>query len=297
VVERDGAGTAHAIVGPYGHRTELSVGAATGYLDEMTDPAGSTYDMTYEAGLMKTFTDPQGNVTHFSYDNGYLTKEEDPLGGSTTLSRWQESDQCIVTRTSGLGEIWTYEVNRLESGVIETCTTEPGGGTMNATLDPSGLTTIYYPDGITVSQKTQADPRFGASVPILETETVTTPGGVAATTSLTRGVTLADPHDVLSLLTQTDTLSINGSQVYANFSAEDREYTVVTPVGRQVTYLYDERARLVQESFPSSSIAPIQYAYDARGRLARLTQGSQQWVFDSTPGAGSPPSTTARAVA
>ena len=277
-IERDGRGTARAIVGPYGHRTELAV--RDGYLEELIDPAGSTYGITYEEGLMKTFADPEGNVTGFSYnEDGYLTKEEDPLGGSTTLSRWQDSGRCIVTRTSGLGEIWTYDVNRLESGIIETCNTEPGGGNMNAVLDPAGLTTISYPDGSTVSQQTQPDPRFGMSVPILETETITTPLGVATTTSLTRNTVLSNPFDALSIETQDDVLNVNGSTVYMNFSAEDREYSVITPAGRRVTYLHDEQGRLVEETFPSSGIAAIQYEYDARGRLARLLQGSQQWAF------------------
>jgi RHS repeat-associated protein len=278
VVERDGRGTGRAIVGPSGHRTELAV--RDGYLEELTDPAGSTYAMTYEAGLMKTFTDPEGALTSFSYDeDGYLAEEADPSGGSTMFSRWQDSGRCIVTRTSGLGEVWTYDVNRLESGIIETCTTEPGGGNMNAVLDPAGLTTITYPDGSAVSQQTKPDPRFGMGVPILDTETLTTPLGVAVTTSLTRSTVLADPLDVLSLLTQDDTLNVNGSLVYTNFSAEDSEYSVTTPAGRRVTYLYDEQGRLVEESFPSSGVTPIQYEYDDRGRLARLIQGSQQWSF------------------
>ena len=108
--------------------------------------------------------------------------------------------------------------------------------------------------------------------PLATSVTVTTPGGKVQTTTTQRTVTLANPGDVLSLRTLSETVTING-RVFTNaYDASSRTLTHTSPTGRQTHTVLDSLARLVQEEVVG--LDPRSYTYDARGRLATTTQGA-----------------------
>jgi hypothetical protein len=76
-----------------------------------------------------------------------------------------------------------------------------------------------------------------------------TPGGLRSTVTTTRTVTLADPHDPLSLTSATDTVTVNGRRYTSTFDAASRQITDITPVGRQRLTTLDAQGRVVQEQF------------------------------------------------
>jgi len=102
---------------------------------------------------------------------------------------------------------------------------------------------------------------------------VSTPGGLLSTQTTSRTVTLSDPNDPLSLLTQTDTTTINGRTYTRVYDAASRTFTNSTPQGRQSTTTLDTQGRVVQQQV--GGLTPIEFAYDSRGRLSLLTQGSR----------------------
>ncbi len=107
--------------------------------------------------------------------------------------------------------------------------------------------------------------------PVASTE-ITTPGGLLFQQSVSRAVTLSDPDDPLSLLSQTDTLVLNGRTATSSFDAGTRTFTNTSAAGRQTVTTVDAQGRVVQTQV--SGLAPISLTYDARGRLASIVQGS-----------------------
>ena len=84
-----------AIVAPFGQRTALQLDN-NGYLYELTDPAGGSYEMKYTAlGLMTRFQDPNGKASgkasSMDYDDqGLLKLDIDAAGGAQTLTRTRQ---------------------------------------------------------------------------------------------------------------------------------------------------------------------------------------------------------------
>src|SRR5262249_33907749 len=105
----------------------------------------------------------------------------------------------------------------------------------------------------------------------------TTPGGLTSSLTATRTVTLADPHDPLSLSRATDTITVNGRRYTSTFDAASRQITDITPVGRQRLTTLDAQGYVVAEQL--AGLAPRQLAYDTNGRLTTITQGTRTAVL------------------
>ena len=109
--------------------------------------------------------------------------------------------------------------------------------------------------------------------PVTTALEVSTPGGLVSTQTASRTVTLSDPNDPLSLLTQTDTTALNGHTYSRVYDGASQTFTTTTPEGRQSTTLLDTQGRVVQQQV--GGLTPIEFAYDSRGRLSLLAQGSR----------------------
>jgi len=273
-IERNGAGEPTAIVSPYGQRTELTLDA-NGYLASIANPAGETYRMEYtEDGLLTRFGDPRGNASTMTYDDmGRLAKDANAAGGSQNLAVLKQENPpgTEVTVTTAESTATKYKVEDLPIGSQQRTVTQPDGTTTVSVTGTDGKTTSTAPDG-TVSTVTRGpDPRFGMSAP-LPSQTVTTPGGLTATTATTRTANLTDPDDPLSLVTLTDQLTINGRTSTSVYDAATRTTTSTSAAGRVSTTEIDALGRPVLTQ--TAGLEPVAYAYDARGRLETLTQGT-----------------------
>jgi RHS repeat-associated protein len=89
---------------------------------------------------------------------------------------------------------------------------------------------------------------------------------------MSRTVTLSDPNNLLSLTSQTDTLTLNGRTATSTYSATTKAFTDQSPAGRQSTTTIDAQGRVVREQV--DSLEPVAFAYDTRGRLSTVTQGT-----------------------
>ena len=85
-VERAGDGTPTAIVGPYGHRTELTLDG-DGWVQRIEDPGHDAWLTTIRPdGLMTSWKDRTGNESTFGWDAaGRLVSHIHPGGGEMTF--------------------------------------------------------------------------------------------------------------------------------------------------------------------------------------------------------------------
>lgn len=86
----------------------------------------------------------------------------------------------------------------------------PDGTSQTKLFKSNGEETITAADGTITTVLEGPDPRFGMQSPIPSTLTITTPSGLTATTTTTRGATLADPGELMSLTALNDTVTVNG---------------------------------------------------------------------------------------
>ncbi|MEX0698643.1 MAG: RHS repeat-associated core domain-containing protein, partial [Acidimicrobiia bacterium] len=277
-IERDGTGEPTGIEAPFGQQTELNLNAS-GYLSSVTNPADESVALTYHTGgLLATLTDPRDHMYEFSYDSlGRLTRDEDPVGGYTELARVELSNGFEVTKTSALGRETTYRTENQETGDQARLNTSPSGQEYSSTTAPDGTVTTMMPDSTVISTQSGPDPRFGVTAPLLKTLTVTTPGGLVSTVELKRALTLSTPGDPLSLLTQVDSITVNGRLMTRSYDASQRRYTSVSAAGRVNIVELDSLGRLAWDS--TGGLLAVRYTYDSAGRLSQIAQGPRSWSY------------------
>lgn len=288
-VERDGAGNPSAVVGPYGDRSVLTLGP-DGYLASVANPAGETVRMAYASGgLLSAYTDGAGNTYRFEYDPaGMLAADIDPAGGAKRLTRDEPAADGMMglaavgtvttsTFTSAEGRTTTYASEEFETGGRRVVRTAADGTQTVTTVAADGTVTIQAANGMVTSLVNGPDPRFGMQAPVPQLITVTSPEGRVLTTQRVRHVRLADPANPLTLLSQTDSVRVNGRLYVSTFDAATGEYVQTSPAGRQRRFRTDAQGRPV--AILASGLATVQYEYDADGRVARATQGDRAWTY------------------
>ncbi len=272
-IERDSAGKPTAIVSADNQRTMLAVDA-NGYLESVINPAAESYHMTYTAdGLLTGFTSPKGNSSSMTYDTfGRLTRDENAGGGFWSLSHNKITNGYETSMSSAEGRTTTYRVENLTTGDQRRTNLQPDGTeTIDLTLR-NGTTTNTAPDGTITTTIEGPDPRFGIQSPILTSSITKMPSGLTSTVTAARQATLSDPLNLLSLVTQTDTVTVNGKTATVVYDAALKQTTVNSPLNRKVLITNDDMGRVLQAQV--ANLEPINYAYDTRGRLSSVTQGS-----------------------
>jgi RHS repeat-associated protein len=277
-IERDTVANPLAIVAPFGQRTSLRVDA-NGYLSSLTNPAGETAQFTYTAdGLLIHMIDPRNNQYRFNYDPlGQLLRDEDPAGGFKALARADSDTGFAVSLTTRMGRTSTYQVERPASGGMRRVSTDPRGLPSITTIGTDGSLHLTAPDGTITTLREGPDPRFGMQAPLIQSFAVTTPGGLAATVSQVRAVTLTDSLALLSLTSLTDTVSINGRSSTSAYDATSKTITNRTPMGRQMVSTLDGYGRVVEQRI--TGLEPLRYTYDSLGQLVAVAQGLRQTVL------------------
>jgi RHS repeat-associated protein len=105
------------------------------------------------------------------------------------------------------------------------------------------------------------------------TRTVTTPAGRVHRTITQRTASLADPDDLMSHTELIETIGVNGRNTLHRYTAANRSWTQTTPAGRVRNTMLNAQGRATQTAV--NGLAPLNYGYDARGRLVNLVQGSR----------------------
>jgi RHS repeat-associated protein len=273
-IERDDSGNPTAIVGPFGQRTTLSVDG-NGFLASVANPAGETTAFASAAsGLLVSKTAPGGRTSTFTYDAaGRLARDTDPVGGTQDLDLSGSSEAFTVTRTTALGRVTSYGVERLPDRVLRRTVTLPDGtvSTATDTLD-AGTTVLATPDGTTTKVEASADPRFGMAAPVAKSVSTELPSALALAETATRTVALSNPANPLSLTNLTETSSVNGRTTTSTYTGATRSIDITTPAGRRLTVAVDAFGRVVQSAV--SGLNSLNVAYDNRGRPETVSAGT-----------------------
>ena len=273
-IERSPNGTPLAIVSPYGQRFPLSLNAE-GYLATIANSSAETASFTYgNGGLLTSFSDPKGNVYRFEYDElGRLKSREEPDGNFSLLSRTPTKAGFKVARITPSGQESSYVTERLPDGKERQINKCCGAGGIVALTDKRGNQTITYPDGSTLLEEKQPDPRFGQLLPFTKRRVFTTPGGKFARVSSTRIVKLTDPQDPLTVEKIVDTVDFNSRVSTTTYDLLQRLVTYTSPGGRQRILSLDEKGRVTKSEIPG--LEPVHFNYGKRGELLSVRQGEQ----------------------
>jgi RHS repeat-associated protein len=277
-VERDGTGEPTAIVAPFGQRTAFTLNSDN-YLASVTRQGEPPTTLTYTAdGLLKTFTDRNGNLHQFTFDgDGLLMRDDDPAGGSKSLVRTVSDSSSAVTVTTALGRAIAYSTTHLSTGGTRRITVDSVGLASTELNEINGTSTRSAANGMVSTISTVADPRFGMQSPGLNQVTTKTPAGLMSTVTEGESTVLADAANPLSLVSKLDSSVVNGQVFRRTYLAATQTFTETTPLGRQTTHRMDASGRLIEQGMPE--ITPIQYQYEAAGRLAQVAQGSRRWTY------------------
>lgn len=283
-IERDSAGNATAIIAPFGQRTELTV--TDGWLVRVTDPEDRSHEFTYTAdGLMESFTDPGGNVSSFSFDaSGRLLKDTNPRTGYSQLSRTDDDNSYTVDLSTAENNTTTYRTEVSAAGVTTKTITLPDGGVNQLVKGTDEKTTITFAGGKVSQQSIGPDPRFGIQLPVTKEFSISQPSGLRSVTEKQLSVDLAEPKDPFSLRTLTDTTTVNGNTFTRSYDADTRSWSVLTPEGRGSSIGVDRLGRPLMLEVPGFD--PVNYSYDATGRIDEISQGVRSTKYTYNAGSG-----------
>ncbi len=271
-IERADDGLPTAIIAPDGQRTNLTLDAQ-GYLASVENPAGEAHSMTYTPdGLLATFTDPKEQANDLTYDAlGRLVQDTNAGGGGWTITAAERPSGFTNTLKSGEGRARQFGVDYLPTGDRAQTNTHADGTVQTTLFKPDRYQkTITAADGTVTTSAEGPDPRFGMQSPVTKTRTLRLPSGLSASIATSRTATQSDPNDLLSLVTQTETTTLNGRAYTHVFDRAALTRAASSPLGRSITTTVDPQGRPVQRAIPG--LAPVALAYDIRGRLVSVVQ-------------------------
>lgn len=271
-IERDSGGRPISITSPYGQQTQLATDT-NGFLRTIRNPASNAHTLQYTPeGLLTHYTEPNGGLAkQFGYDAlGRLASAQAPDGKSLFFSRTDARGEYAVDQRSGGGVQKSYQVAKTPTDAEARVDVDPAGLAQDSTRTQDGTRTVAQPDGTQIARRDTADPRFGMLAPLAGSIAVSTPGGLSLLHTRTRETT-TDPTTGL-LLTQTDTLTLNGRTSAVAYAAATAIATTTTAAGREVYEQIDPLGRLVATQV--AGLEAVGLGYDARGRLASVVQGT-----------------------
>jgi RHS repeat-associated protein len=285
LVERDSSGRLRAFVAPFGQRTSVSLDS-NGYISALANSAGHTHSFSYDVnGLMQSETDPKGNTHFFFYDQrGRLAKDITPTGVFHTLER--EETTSFEERLAN-GNAFTVTLGRsdgrqtkfhqapsYERYELEQRRTDATGVTSIERSGPAG-SQLLSPDGTTITQELEADPRFGMQAPISRT-LISTPAKIYSSLKQTREFTPmpSNPGKPSRLL---EKYYSDYGVTTVDFNGEKNLRTTTTAEGRQVVLDLDENGK--PESMQVGGLYASQFEYDSRGLLQHTKRGERTLTF------------------
>jgi RHS repeat-associated protein len=285
-IEHDGNGHPTAIVGPFGQRTILELNA-DGFLERLVSPAGEAMTLTYTPeGLLTSVTHPGGQTSTYAYDAiGRLIRATDPAGNAKTLNRSGANNDFTVAITSALGRTTTHRVETQDNGDMRQTNTGCDGDSSQSMIGADGRQTTTYADGSSLGLVLGPDPLWGMRSPIAASLSVSNSGGLTQTITTRRTAVRTAPRELFNPHALTNVFTVNGRAWTNTYNGTNRTIVSTSPSGRRGRITLDARGWPAQAQF--GDLDPIDYTYDARGRLATAAlgqgPGARLGVFTNGP--------------
>ncbi|MDP3261205.1 MAG: RHS repeat-associated core domain-containing protein [Thermodesulfovibrionales bacterium] len=279
-IQRDGSGISTSITSPDGIVTSLTIDS-TNNLTKVTYPDNSAYSFTYTTGsLMTDEYDPKNNHFVHQYDaNGRVTDIFDPEGGSWSYSRTVDNaGNILVSVLTGEANLTTYKDNTDSTGAYSSIKTDPTGAITTVTRSSDGLTETEQLCGMKQSLKYDLDSEY--KFKYIKESTKTSPAGIAQTTTMTKTYQDTDADKKPDLITETTTLNSKSWTMSNNVLTGI--ITNKSPLNRIITTQYDI-SNLLTKQVTVTGLSPLNYTYDARGRLTGTTTGSRTTAIAYDP--------------
>lgn len=283
-IQRNEDGKVTEITSPFGLSTKLSI-SDVGLLQELTTPSNEIFELDYhpspsndKPGLLASLTKPNSATSHFFYSpQGLLIEDRNALLSSQFIRKTQSPSSTQTTFTTPEQRNQTKSV-RIEGDTLKIRTSTDSFNLQTETReDSTGLSKTTLPNGTIEVREISPDPRFGILAPYTQSQYIETPSKVRQEILQNRSIQLADILNPLSLELQTTTTQINGNTFVTTYTAEDRTFTTVTPEQRETSTEIDQFERITRQE--TSAIHPIEFTYDANGRLAESNQNNRTTSF------------------
>ncbi len=280
---RNAAGAITGIRSPYNQLTKITRNTS-GWITRITNSNNEAFAMSYKnaKGMMATFTKPGGQIATFTYDaKGRLVMDSNSAGNSLSLASTGEgSSYQEITTTTAEGR-----TSSITSKVHEAIT--PPGEKIkfqfdSTVMDESGLriTTSFIPEqsltfyyrGFSYSEVYVPDPRFGSVLSVVDRINIQSAN--TANIAFTRSVVNNSATPTLfNYDTLTTSADVNGKISQSVFTRTSGATVMTSPQNRTNKTVTDKYGRLMSATF--ATLAPIQFGYDTRGRLASIKQSTR----------------------
>jgi YD repeat-containing protein len=133
-----------------------------------------------------------------------------------------------------------------------------------------GSTRLAQPDGTVTATGAVAHPTWGMAAPLRTPVVRTSPAGLASEVRVSTTMGTGSPAPAGgSWETRT---TVDGQAYVDAYDPAVRTLTRVDPTGRESTFVFDERARVVEDRVAGKP--PVTYAYDPDGRMATVVVGA-----------------------
>jgi RHS repeat-associated protein len=273
-IQRDDNNNATAIINPFGVNTQLTIDEHSDLI-QVSWPDQAQWRIGYfeSTGLLTSFTDPRQNTSLYQYNNqGLLESNINAAGGGWTLEnrRYLARESRWVNMTDSNGYRKVHWVNDAANGNQYRASWAFDLAQRSVSTNAFEQS-IINSDNLRTDRALGPDPRFGLLSPTLQREIVSTPAGLQQVSEFQRTAIPIVPEADIGQLDLQELLRVNGREWRSNYDAAQRKWTVTSPEGRINTLRIDSQERPVEFHVPG--IAPIQYEYDAQGRVARVMQG------------------------
>jgi RHS repeat-associated protein len=248
-----------------------------GFLSALDYPGGDDLGFTYtDDGRLHTTTDARDHVTTFEYDDaGRLVEDLAPgAAAPQTLARVGHDLGWEVNHESAEGVATRYltEPASDESEVTRSVSRDASGERRETRVSDDGDRVTTLEHGATVTQSFAPDPRWEMQTPVPASTVTATPGGITHERSVTRGATLDDPYDLLTVDVLTQTTVVNGRAYVLSYDRDARQAAATSPEGRVMEASLDTDGRLISVGLQGMTATRLEY--DDQGRLSAVRAGT-----------------------